>query len=225
MTSNILAIRPEPGLTATLKAGRALGLPISGEALFEIRYVEWVAPDPASIDALLIGSANAIAHGGAALDNFRGKPVYAVGRTTAEAARDAGFEVAAIGQGGLQNVLGTVSAPTRLLRVAGAEHVPLTPPDGVEIHTCVAYESVALPLSTSIANTLSKGAIVLLHSAAAASHFAKECQRLALDRAQISLAVLGPRIVPAAGEGWRSIHVPPAPTDNALLEMARDTSI
>ncbi|MEM6474751.1 MAG: uroporphyrinogen-III synthase [Pseudomonadota bacterium] len=225
MSARLLAIRPEPGLTATLEAGRKLGLDITGTPLFEIRPCEWTAPDPDTIDGLLIGSANAVLHGGEALAKFRGKPVYAVGQTTAETAREAGFTIAAIGQGGLQNVLDTIPAPTRLLRVAGAEHVPLTAPDGVTIHTIIAYESAALPLPSDIADRLGADTIVLLHSAAAARHFASECERLELDRARISLAVLGPRIADSVGTGWRAVHVSPEPNDAALLEMARIASI
>ena len=225
MSARLLAIRPEPGLTATLEAGRKLELEITGTPLFEIRPCDWIAPDPAEIDGLLIGSANAVLHGGEALTRFIEKPVYAVGQTTAETARSAGFAIAAIGQGGLQNVLDTIPAPTRLLRIAGAEHVPLRAPDGVTIHTIIAYESVALALPRAIADMLGSGTTVLLHSAAAARHFAKECERLELDRAQISLAVLGPRITESAGTGWREVHVSPQPNDAALLEMARIASI
>ena len=41
-----------------------MGLAITGLALSEIRAVAWDCPDPAGIDGLLIGSANAILHGG-----------------------------------------------------------------------------------------------------------------------------------------------------------------
>ncbi len=63
--------------------------------------------------------------------------------------------------------------------------------------------------------------IVLLHSAATAQHFARECDRMGLDRAQFTLAALGPRIAAAAGDGWAAIHTPTRPSDNALLAMVR----
>ncbi len=223
--TRIVAIRPEPGLTSTLEAARVMGLDIAGIPLFEIRPLDWNCPDPALVDGLLIGSANAILHGGAQLGQLKGKPVYAVGQTTAATARDAGFEVAAIGKGGLQNVLDAVPAPMRLLRIAGAEHVPLTPPEGVSIETVIAYESVPLPLEHSAIETLGDRPIVLLHSAAAAAHFASECDRLHLNRGDLTLAVLGPRIASAAGAGWHSVHVSPHPSDSALLEMIRDMCV
>lgn len=218
----ILAIRPEPGLSATLAQGRRQGLTITGAPLSEIRPREWQAPDPARIDGLLIGSANAIRHGGAGLAAFAGKPVFAVGRATADAARTAGFEVAAVGEGGLQNVLDAVSPPRRLLRIAGEEHVPLAVPEAIEIATVIAYENAALPLAPALAGELARGATVLLHSAAAAAHFAAQCDALGVRRAGITLAALGPRIASAAGKGWRSIHMPDSPSDAALLAMVRE---
>jgi uroporphyrinogen-III synthase len=217
--SRILAIRPEPGLTATRALGREMGLTITGAPLFEIRAVAWDCPDPAAIDALLIGSANAIIHGGEGLARLIDKPIHAVGESTAAAARAAGFGLAAIGSGGLQGVLDAIAPPSRLLRIAGAEHVPLTAREGIGIETVIAYESVAIALPEPLIAALTDAPLVLLHSAAAAAHFASECERLALDRGDIALAALGPRIAAAVGAGWRAIHIAPRPRDRDLLEM------
>src|SRR5690606_8274932 len=177
MSGFVLTIRPEPGCTATVAAGRAAGLPIEGQPLFEIRPLRWDAPKPNDIDALLLGSANAIRHAGPALDALRAKPVYAVGSATAAAAEAAGFVVAAVGPGVLQPLVDTIAAPLRMLRVTGAEHVPVKAPAGIEVTTRIAYESVPSPLPRSLAERLAGGALVLLHSAAAARHFAAECNR------------------------------------------------
>ena len=217
----LLAIRPEPGLSSTLETARALGLDIIGEPLFEIRPIAWDCPASGEVDALLIGSANAVLHAGEDFSGLTQKPVYAVGQTTADAAVDAGFAVAATGQGGLQNVLDAIATPMRLLRIAGAEHVRLNPPAGVTIQTVIAYESTALPISAATLETVGDQPLVLLHSAVAARHFASECDRLPLNRDAITLAVLGPRIAEAAGAGWRSVHISPQPSDTALLEMIR----
>ena len=146
MTFHLLALRPEPGLAATLAKARALGLPITGHALSAIRPLAWDCPDPAGIDGLLIGSANAILHGGPHLPRLTAKPVYAVGEATAAAARAAGFTVALTGSGGLQGVLDAIAAPCHLLRIAGEEHVPLMPPPGVTFAEVIAYRSITLPL-------------------------------------------------------------------------------
>lgn len=220
---HLLALRPEPGLTATLAKARALGLPIVGLALSEIRAVGWDCPDPAAIDGLLIGSANAFLHGGANLAKLTDKPVYAVGQATADAARAAGFTVAMTGSGGLQGVLDAIPhAGAHLLRIAGEEHVPLTAPGGVTFAEVIAYRSVPLPLDPAAPLLAGGEALVLLHSAATARHFAQECDRLGVARNAIALAALGPRIASAAGESWAAIHTALHPDEGALLAMARE---
>ncbi|WDA41223.1 uroporphyrinogen-III synthase [Erythrobacter sp. BLCC-B19] len=222
MGFHLIALRPEPGLAATLEKARALGLVATGHALSEIRPVAWQCPDPARLDGLLIGSANAILHGGPGLERLLDKPVYAVGEATAAAARAAGFTVAMVGSGSLQGVLDCIAGPMHLLRIAGEEHVPLAPPPGVTFDTVIAYRSAALPLDPLTAALASGEALVLLHSAATARQFAAECDRLGLDRATITLAALGPRIAAGAGDGWAAIHVAARPDEAALLQLAFD---
>jgi uroporphyrinogen-III synthase len=222
MSLRPIALRPEPGLTATCDKARAMGLAITGHALSEIRSVAWDCPDPARFDGLLIGSANAFLHGGANLDRLKDKLVFAVGEATAEAARAAGFTVAMTGKGGLQGVLDAISRPCHLLRIAGEEHVPLTPPAGVGFDTRIAYRNTMLPLDPLAPVLARGGALVLLHSAATARHFAEECDRLGLARAGITLAALGPRIAAAAGEGWAARHTAPRAEEAALLTLVFD---
>jgi uroporphyrinogen-III synthase len=222
VTLPLVIVRPEPGLSATAAEAEKLGLPVIAAPLFAIEPRAWDAPDPAAIDGLLIGSANAIRHGGSALAAFRAKPVYAVGESTAQTARDAGFTVAATGTGGLQSVLDALAGQTlTLLRLAGADHVRLDPPGGIALVTRIAYASVPQPLTDSLATTLRTGAVVVLHSAAAAHHFGAESDRLGLDRTGIALAALGPRIAEAAGEGWRTVETAAEPTDAALLALGQ----
>lgn len=225
MGGMILAVRPEPGLSATLAAAKDMGLNAVGYPLSKIRDVSWDCPDPSGVDALLIGSANAIRHGGAALDRLAGKPVYAVGQTTGDVARNAGFPPARIGARGLQNVLDEVPAGTKLLRLAGAEHVPLDAPAQVSVKTRIVYEAVPLELPEPLRALQELGLTVLLHSAAAARQFDSEARRMALHRGRISLIAIGPRVASAAGKGWADIHVSDTPNDRAMLELAKTMSI
>ncbi|WP_285713155.1 uroporphyrinogen-III synthase [Erythrobacter oryzae] len=222
MSVHLLALRPEPGLAATLGKARDLGLAITGLPLSAIRPLAWDCPDPAGVDGLLIGSANAILHGGPELARLAAKPVFAVGEATAAAARAAGFTVALTGSGGLQGVLDAISAPCHLLRIAGEEHVPLSPPAGVTFAEVIAYRSEPLPLDPAAPLLASGEALVLLHSAATAAHFAAEVDRLGLPRETITLAALGPRIAAAAGEGWAAIHTSATPDERTLLQLAFD---
>lgn len=217
----LIVIRPRPGADATAAAARELGLDPQVFPLFEVAPVAWKPPDPAEIDALLIGSANAIRHAGPALDAFRGKPVHAVGQATAAAARAAGLTVAATGTGGLDGVLAEMAGKPRLLRLAGREHVALTVPQGITLTERIVYASEPRPVPPDLAALLYGPAVVLVHSATAATHFAGECDRLGIDRSPLALVTIGPRVTAACGRGWAEIATASRPDDAALLARAR----
>lgn len=218
----LIVIRPEPGAQATVAAAVARGLDARAFPLFAVAPLAWEPPDPAGIDALLIGSANAARHGGAHLAQFRDKPAHVVGQATASACRAAGLTVAETGRGHLGGVLAGISAPRRLLRLAGREHVALRPPPGVTLIERIVYASDPLPVPPALADLLRSPAVVMLHSATAAEHFAGECDRLSLDRAQIALATIGPRVTAACGTGWAAIATAAMPDDAALLAQAHE---
>jgi len=219
----VLIIRPQPGASATLAAARAAGLAAEMHPMFEMRPCRWDAPEPASIDGVLLGSANAARFAGPALGLFRGMPAHAVGQATLEAACAHGLAAGVLGEGGLQAVIDALPpSPTRLLRLAGAVHLELVLPPHIELETRVVYAASALPMPLECAVKLLGGAVVLLHSAAAASHFAAECDRLEVPRGAIMLAALGPRIAAAAGEGWADCRAAEKPNDPALLALAAE---
>lgn len=224
MTPPVLILRPEPGASATLAAATAAGLDAWSFPLFSVEPAAWDPPAPEEIDALLIGSANAVRHAGPALARYTTKPAYVVGERTAQAACTAGLTVAAVGTGGLAPVLAQVAPGTRLLRLAGRERIELTPPAQVTLTERTVYASEPRPLPRELASLLRTHAlprvIVLLHSAEAARHFAAECDRLSLPRARIALAALGPRIASAAGAGWAAVRAAKQAEDGALLALA-----
>ncbi len=217
MKAAIIAIRPEPGLASTIALGAEAGLTIEGNPLSKAEPVAWDLPADEGINTLLAGSANVFRHGGEKLHRLKHLPVHAVGQATADAARDAGFEVAVVGSGGLQKLLDAQAGSShRYLRLAGEERITLDPPNGAKIAEKVVYRMQNLPLQGAI----STRAIVLLHSASSAQHFANECDRLGLDRMCISLAALGPRILAAAGPGWAEARAAASPNDSELLVLA-----
>ncbi|MGX7894674.1 uroporphyrinogen-III synthase [Tsuneonella sp. HG222] len=221
MTLPVIAIRPQPGCRQTAAAAAELGLAVACHPLFAIGAVAWTIPE-GPFDGLLVGSANAMRHGGAGLDRLTGLPVHAVGEATAAAARERGFATPTIGSGGLQGVLDALAGQRmRLLRLAGEERVPLAPPAGIAITEVVVYRSEALAIDGNLDAILRSGAVILLHSAAAATHFASECDRLTIPRRAIGLATLGPRISDAAGQGWGAVATSAEPSDAALLALAR----
>lgn len=220
MSRPAIVLRPEPGLAETLAGLRDRGIESVAAPLFAIEPVAWDAPDPADFDAVLVGSANAFRHAGDGLRQIAGLPVHAVGARTAQAARDAGFVVAETGAGGLQSLLDRASAPTRFLRLAGEKRVALFPSAGVEVAEHIVYRAAPLPLASDVAARMAGGAVVLLHSGEAARHFADECERLGVDRSEVSLAALAPRIAAAAGDGWRSAESAMQPAELALLALS-----
>jgi uroporphyrinogen-III synthase len=219
----VVVIRPQPGCDATVEASRALGIDTHGFPLFDVRPIAWEPPSPDSFDALLLGSANALRHAGPALTAYAGKPAYAVGATTAEAAIMAGQDVVVTGTGGIEAVLPLLRPEhRRLLRLSGRERVPISPPPFVSIQERVVYASEPLPLPSALKIILERPAVVLLHSALAARHFAELCDAEHLAREHLSLAALGPRIASAAGSGWHTLEVAAKPSDTALLALARE---
>ncbi len=218
----LIVIRPEPGCSASVAMARELGLDVRGYPLFEVRGRSWAAPLASDFDALLLGSANALRHGGPGLAALKGLPVHAVGETTAQAAREMGFTIASTGAGGLQAVLDSLpQAHRRLLRLAGDERVQLNLPRGVSLDERVTYASVAVAMPPELIELLRSPAIVAVHSAEAVRHLTAECVRHAIRRAPLRIAALGPRVVQAAGPGWGEVAAASLPNDKALLALAR----
>ena len=118
----VIVIRPEPGAAKSLEAALGLGLDAHAFPLFAVRTLPWEPVARDEVDALVLGSANALRHGGEALEDHRGLPAYVVGAATAKAASAAGLEVVATGQGGLQSVMPELDpAHRRLLRLTGPD--------------------------------------------------------------------------------------------------------
>jgi len=222
MRRPVIVVRPEPGCSETVEAAHDRGLSVVGAPLFVIEPVSWRCPPADEFDGVLAGSANAFRHGGPDLARLTSLPVHAVGGRTAMAARESGFGVASVGEGGLQSVLEAIAAPARLLRLAGEARAPLRPPHGLSVVERVVYRANARSLSADAVGRLVQGAVVLLHSGEAARAFATECERSAIRRDLILIAALAPRIAEAAGPGWGEVRVASATTDSALLALAED---
>ncbi|QPC98014.1 uroporphyrinogen-III synthase [Qipengyuania soli] len=217
----LFVFRPEPGWSITVETARAMGLDIQGAPLSVVEPVEWHITDPDEFDGLLVGSANVWRHAGAELEKLKRLPVHAVGETTAETARAAGFLVASTGRGGLQPLVDQLGGrELRLLRLAGEDRVPLDLPEGIRVETQVVYRTVPEPLPPEALTALRGGGVAMLHSASAAQRLCEEFDRNSLDRSQVDLIAIGPRVAAACGEGWRSIHTAAAPTDADMLALA-----
>ena len=221
MSRPLALLRPEPGWSASAARARSLGLEVVGRPLFEAVAVAWDIPGR-NFDALLISSGAVFRLGGADLASYRDLPVHAVGEATAIAAREAGFVVSRVGEGGLQAVLDAARGEgCRYLRLGGEDRVGLHPAPGQTIVERAVYRMRPLPLADQLLAALARGEpMVALHSAAAARHFAAEIDRLRIARGKLFLLALGPRVAKAAGPGWAALHVMDRPSDAALLAKA-----
>lgn len=211
----LFILRPESGAASSLEGARAIGLDAVSVPLFRIEPVAWQAPGPASFDALLLTSANAIHHAGDELAALRGLPAYAVGEATANAARDAGLDIAGSGDLGVERLLGSIEPDLRLLHLAGEDR---RSPAGArqQIVAITVYRSTAL---------LRPAGIDAITGQVAAIHSPRAGERLAalLDeatRATVRLACISEGAAAAAGDCWDGKQAADRPTDAAVLALA-----
>lgn len=126
MTRRILVTRPQPEADATARRLSAMGF---RPVVLPLTRIEPVAPDvlpDADADAVAVTSVNALRHAPPALlASLRGKPLFAVGDTTAAAARAAGFtdvHAAAGTARDLATLIGNrLRQDARILHIAGVE--------------------------------------------------------------------------------------------------------
>ena len=203
----VVILRPEPGAGRTAALAAAGGLQARLMPLFTIAPVDWTAPDPAGFDAIVLTSANAVRHGGEELRKLKALPAHAVGEATAALARDAGFRIASVGEGGSR----TMELPPgqRLLHLAGRDHLPT----GAAM-TIPVYEAREVERPEGLGSL--PGCTVLVHSPRAGRRLAE----LVEDRGRIAVAAISPAVAAACGAGWQCVEATPVPTDEALLALA-----
>jgi uroporphyrinogen-III synthase len=207
----LLVLRPEPGASATVARALERGLDAVPVPLFRIEPLDWHAPDPGDFDGLLLTSANAVRHGGAQLQRLRTLPVYAVGEATAEAARSAGFALAATGDSGADRLLSSIESELSLLHLCGESRREAEAPRQ-RIMALPVYR--ATPVDADLA--AARGAVALVHSPRAGLRLAE----LVDDRASIAIAAISPAAADATGTGWQAVETAERPTDDALLALA-----
>lgn len=207
----LLLLRPEPGLTASAERAAALGLEVIACPLFRVEPVDWVVPDPAGYDALLLSSANAVRHGGSGLEDLKSLPAHAVGGATAAAARHAGFNVQSAGHGDLADLLAEIPASLNLLWLAGQDRREAPLRDRID--TRVVYRS--MPVEKPQLPSL-EGLVVAVHSPRAGRRLAE----LADLRGRTVIAAISASAAEACGNGWEHIGIARRPEDSALLALA-----
>ena len=213
----LVILRPEPGASRSVERARAMGVDATAMPLFRIEPVEWRAPEPGRFNGLLLTSANALRHGGEQLASVRALPAYAVGTATAEAARAAGFDLAASGEAGVERLLGSLEPRLRLLHLCG-EHRREPGAAAQQITAVPVYRAVPLPPPDGLREI--DGCVVAVHSPRAAARLAELADDAGLDRASIGIAAISAEAARAAGRGWQCVEAAERPDDGALLALA-----
>lgn len=222
MKRGLIVLRPEPAASATAARATERGLAATVAPLFEVASLSWAPPDPAGFDAILLTSANAARHGGAALARYRHLPIYAVGEATAAAARAAGFVDVTAGDADGTALIGLAAAggARRLLHLAGREHRPPAHAGMIVEHRTVYAANAVERLPARAAGALAAGAVALIHSPRAATLFRQLVAQAGLAAGTLRLAAISPAALAAAGDGWASAAAADAPSDDALLAAA-----
>ncbi len=209
-------MRPEPGASATVDIARSMGLDGVAMPLFKIEPVEWEAPEASGFDGLLLTSANAVRQAGNKIKTLRTLPTYAVGEATCNAARDAGFGIAGIGDAGVERLLDSIAGDLRLLHLCG-EHV--TAAEAKQAITAVpVYRSAQLPPPADF--TEIAGQTVAVYSPRAGKRLGELVDQAKIDRASIRIAAISEAAASAAGAGWDACEAAQSPADRALLALA-----
>lgn len=210
----LFLFRPEPGARHSADRARTMGLDALLVPLFAIEPIEWAAPDPAEFDAILLTSANAVRHCGAGIDRLRRLPVHCVGDATALAANLAGLGVASVGKAGVDELLSTIPAGTRLLHLCGEDR--REPAEQSHAITCVpVYRALATDRPAELTDL--PGNVAAVHSPRAARRLAELVDPK--TQATVCLAAISDAAANAAGSGWQRVETASEPSDSALLAL------
>lgn len=211
----LFVLRPEPGASATVERATAMGLDAVAVPLFTIEPVDWVPPEAADFDALLLTSANAVRNAGAGLLRLGSLAVYAIGEPTAQAARTAGLAVVQVGDSDIDALLRSMPAGLRLLQLCG-EHRRLPTRPAQRIVSVPVYRARALPKPSGLDGLAREVAAV--HSPRAGARLAELVPPA--TRPTIALAAISKAAATAAGDGWERVEAAGRPNDTELLALA-----
>ncbi|MER8846411.1 MULTISPECIES: uroporphyrinogen-III synthase [Mesorhizobium] len=232
----VLVTRPEPGASRTARKLEETGFEPLLLPLTETRAMPVDAKGvPDDVAAVAITSANAVRHASrdiiAVLSNL---PCYAVGRSTAEAARKAGFLSVNEGPGdaeALADGMAIAFSGKTIVYLCGrvrfhafeqrlkAAHV--------QVHAVETYGTLAVTHSEEAVLQLISGQsvdAVLLYSAKAAAEMQVLARRPALQSAfeNTHFFALSARIAVAFGDSTgKAMHVAARPDEEALLALLR----
>ena len=211
----LFVFRPGPAVNRTIEKAKAMGLEPVSIPLFELEAIDWALPDARAFDGILLTSANAIDLAGEKLERLRALPVYAVGEASAVAARVAGFGVANVGNGGIDDLLALIGPEERLLHLCGEDRrKPKESRQPIEVVPVFRAKSREVGgLSEEL-----RGQVAVLHSPRAAQRLSELVDMDA--RPSVRVAAISQATAEAAGEGWAEVRAAEKPSDTVLLALA-----
>ncbi len=218
MADPVLVLRPEPGASRTGQALDTMGFRPVLYPLFGVEAVDWMPPDPASFDAVLVTSANAMRLGGPGLARYCRLPLFAVGETSARAAEKAGFRSVQVGGGNAPLTLPLIvkAGYTRILHLCGTE-VRAADDLGLSIARVSVYRTVECGDEEGMAQAVprEREVFALVHSPRAGRRLADLVS--SADRQHITVVAISGAASDACGNGWHGRVIAGAATDAALL--------
>jgi uroporphyrinogen-III synthase len=216
----LLIIRPQPGADATAHRLRAAGHAPILMPLFSIEVLPTPHLSTDGYDAILLTSGNAVRAAVEFLTHNPATLIYAVGSATASALHAVSVPVAKTGSEGVEALvrIAVADGHQRLLWLAGEDHSPIAPIDGVRIDIEIVYRSATVGTPDNFVRHVRESDVVILHSSRAARHFADLCGTMNIPRADVTLATFSSTIATAAGEHWAARIIADAPNDAALLK-------
>ncbi len=227
----VLVTRPEPEATATIARLASLGRPALAMPMLRIEPVPARLPPAGSVQAVLLGSVNAVRH---LPRRFRALPLLAVGDATAEAARAAGFARIESASGDARDLAALASRccdPARaplLLATARDAGQPLAADlraRGFRVLRRVTYRARPLPvLPKPAAAMLAAGRVdaVLVFSGSAARVFGRvaRARRLTHTLAGVTALAISPAAAAAVAPlGFARVLAAPRPDQDSLLAL------
>ncbi len=229
----MLVTRPEPGASATARRLAALGhvpvvLPLS-----EIRPLAIELPAADAVDAVAMTSANASRALPPLPEALARRPCYAVGESTARAARAAGFETVAMAAGDGAVLAGLIAvrepAGSRILYLCGRVRRSAfergLAEAGLACRALEVYDTTFLDPGPAIVAAAAGGApveAVLVYSAETARRLARfaAAPGPADLLAEASFLCLSPQVASALGTlGGGRTYVSDEPSEDALLAL------
>ncbi|AEI38114.1 MAG: uroporphyrinogen-III synthase [Zymomonas mobilis subsp. pomaceae] len=225
---HLLILRPEPGASRTAKQAIAAGWRVTKTPLAEAIPLSWALPSPASYEAVMVTSAQAIYHGGAELQKLVNYPLYAVGKTTAQAAVDAGFSHIIVANGNGESLIERLKQDgrTRILRLCGEIHKTYLAEksefqENQTFFLQIVYKMQDIDcLPMAACQALTQQAIVLLHSSRFAERFRFLLKKTNINPDRVPIAVISPTVAEQVGKTWQATAVAEYPDDIHLLKAA-----